>query len=438
MRWLLIFWIFVISAIAYLDRVNVSITGRAIATEFHLDNVQLGWMFSAFMIGYALFQAPAGRLADRIGPRITLTMGVVWWGVFTALITVLPANGSHLLFLLIAVRFALGIGEAVVYPASSCVVSAWIPSTERGVANGFIFSGVGFGAGVTPPLITYIMIHHGWRAAFWVSALLGLAAGAIWFILSRDTPQRHPWVSEHEKEQIRRGLPANSSGERTERLPWRLILSNRDIWAVTFSYFTYGYAAYIFFSWFFIYLNDVRGLNLRQSSYYAMLPFLAMALASPLGGWISDRLTEAYGKRAGRGAIAVVGIGLSAVFIALSTRVESAELASFILAGGAGALYLSQSSFWSVSADIGGRSAGSVSGFMNMGGQLGGALTGSLTPAIATHFGWNASFLVAAALCACGAAAWLIVGTGPQLSAQTSAQPVGSYSPEDQATRNSG
>jgi ACS family glucarate transporter-like MFS transporter len=84
-----------------------------------------------------------------------------------------------------------------------------------------------------------------------------------------------------------------------------------------------------------------------------------------------------------------------------------------VLAGGAGALYVSQSSFWSVSADIGKESAGSVSGFMNMGGQLGGALTASLTPAIASHFGWTASFLVAACMCVAGALAWLPVQPEP-------------------------
>jgi MFS transporter, ACS family, glucarate transporter len=140
-----------------------------------------------------------------------------------------------------------------------------------------------------------------------------------------------------------------------------------------------------------------------------MLPFLAMATGSLLGGWISDRLTKSYGKRVGRCGLAVFGIGLCAIFIALATQVASAQLASVVLAGGAGALYLSQSSFWSVSADIGGKSAGSVSGMMNMGGQLGGALTASLTPAIATHLGWTTSFLVAAGFCALGSLAWLVV-----------------------------
>jgi ACS family glucarate transporter-like MFS transporter len=417
-RWVLILWMFVVSAIAYLDRVNISIAGRAIAEEFHLNNIELGWVFSAFVLGYALFQAPGGRLADRLGPRAVLGLGVIWWGVFTCLITFLPPGITGLVAILIAVRFFLGMGEAVVYPASNCIVAAWIPSTERGLANGIIFTGVGFGAGLAPPLITFVMMHYGWRWSFWVSAMLGLIAGGIWFLVARDKPEQHPWISDEERSYIEAGLPVSEKGTATTQLPWTAILGNRHILMVTLSYFAYGYAAYIFFSWFFIYLNTVRGLDLRHSSYYTMLPFLAMAAGSLLGGWISDRLTKARGKRVGRCGLAAVSIGLCAIFIASGTQVSSAEVASVILAGGAGALYLSQSSFWSVTADLGGRSAGTVSGLMNMGGQIGGAVTASLTPAIANHFGWTASFLVAAALCALGAIAWLFVNPEATLSSE--------------------
>jgi ACS family glucarate transporter-like MFS transporter len=167
--------------------------------------------------------------------------------------------------------------------------------------------------------------------------------------------------------------------------------------------------AYIFFTWFFIYLNRVRGLDLKSSSYYGMLPFLAMATCSPLGGIISDRLTKRYGKRVGRGGIAGVSIALCAGFLALGPQAQDPRLASIVLAGGAGALYLSQSSFWSVTADLGGRSAGSVSGVMNMCNQLAGTLTASLTPWLAMHFGWSVPFYVAAALSLVGALAWLAV-----------------------------
>src|SRR6266496_500855 len=176
-RWLLIAWMFVISAVAYLDRVNLSIAGTAIEREFQIDHVRLGSVLSAFILGYAFFQAPGGRLADRFGPRRILLMGTLWWAVFTALTASIPANFRGALVTLITVRFLLGVGEAVVYPASNRLVASWIPSRERGLANGLIFAGVGAGAGVTPPLITYILLHHGWRWSFWISALIGLAAG---------------------------------------------------------------------------------------------------------------------------------------------------------------------------------------------------------------------------------------------------------------------
>jgi ACS family glucarate transporter-like MFS transporter len=410
-RWILIGWIFLLSAVGYLDRVNLSIAGGAIMREFSLDKVQLGWVQSAFVLGYAFFQAPAGRLADRIGPRKIIAWGVIWWGVFTVLITIVPTV-SAALWIVIAIRFGLGMGEAVVYPASNTIVASWIPSTERGVANGLIFMGVGFGAGVTSPLINYIVTQHSWRAAFWTSAVIGLAAGIVWYLISRDDPKQHPWVSESEATYIEAGLPPIEAGSHGGKLGWGQIFSNKDILAVTFSYFTYGYAAYIFFSWFFIYLSDVRGLNLKQSALWTMLPFMAMAAGSLGGGWISDVITRKYGKRNGRCMVAVVGIGLAALFIAIGTEVESVKTAVVVLAAGAGALYISQSSFWSVSADIGKKSAGSVSGVMNMGGQFGGALTASLTPFIGKHLGWNTSFLVAAGLCACGAAAWFFVNPG--------------------------
>lgn len=408
MRWLVIIWVFVVSAVAYLDRVNMSIAGRQIANEFHLDNVRLGWVFSAFVFGYALAQTPAGRLADWLGPRLTIAAGVIWWGIFTVSITFLSAGAAAALVIMMSARFLLGVGEAVVYPASNRLVAAWIPTGERGLANGIIFAGVGFGAGVTPPLITWLMLTYGWRSAFWASACIGLVTGLLWFIIARDTPAQHPWVTDSEAEYIASGLPANSRPD-APTLPWSFILKNSAVWLVSFSYFAYGYAAYIFFTWFFIYLSEARHLNLRQSAVYTVLPFIGMAIASPLGGVIADAITKRINKRAGRCGIAVIGMALAALFIAGAMAVTSATLASLMLAGGAGALYLSQSSFWSVSADIGGKSAGTVSGFMNMIGSFGGVTTASVTPLIARAWGWHASFLVAAALCAGGALAWIAV-----------------------------
>src|SRR5208337_4839510 len=125
-----------------------------------------------------------------------------------------------------------------------------------------------------------------------------------------------------------------------------------------------------------------------------------------------------------RCGIPVVCMGLSALFIALGTLVADARLASIVLAGGAGALYLSQSSFWSVTADIAGPSDGTVSGVMNMLGQFGGVVAPSLTPLLAKHFGWPAAFLVAAGLGVMGSLVWLAVNPERTLLREPAVAPV--------------
>jgi ACS family glucarate transporter-like MFS transporter len=421
-RWLLVFWLFVLSAVSYLDRVNISIASGSIEQAYHLNDIQLGKVFSSLVAGYALFQTLAGRLADRYGPRRVLAGGVVWWGVFTALTTMVPVNIAHALLVLIAVRFLLGAGEAVIYPAANQFVARWIPVRERGIANGWIFAGVGAGAGLTPPLITYLMTRYGWRSSFWVCAVIGLIAGIIWYLFARDTPEEHASVSSAELATIESGLTV-SADKVSMLVPWSKVLRSREVWAITVSYFCYGYVAWIFFAWFYRYLASVRGLDLKASAFYSMLPFLAMLVFCLVGGTANDRLTRWRGPRLGRCVLAAFAMVIASLFLAFGAEVQSARVASIVLAGGAGALYLSQSSFWSITADIAGRSAGSVSGFMNMGGQFGGVVTGSLTPWIAARYGWTASFLVAAALCLLGAFSWLLVDPLQTLTGDVGSQP---------------
>jgi ACS family glucarate transporter-like MFS transporter len=268
------------------------------------------------------------------------------------------------------------------------------------------------------------MLRYGWRSSFWVCAIIGFAAGAVWYVAARDTPDNHPGVSASELAFIRSGLTQSDSKSEPKNdlkplLPWGRVLQSKEVWALTVGYFCYGYVAWIFFSWFYRYLAKVRGLDLKASAFYTMLPFAAMLVGCLLGGVINDRLTKWKGPRIGRCGLALVALVIAGAFIALGSQVQSARLASFVLAGGAGALYLSQSSFWSVTADIAGASSGSVSAFMNMGCQLGAALTASLTPWIAARFGWTTSFLVAAALCLVSAASWLMIDPSRQLTLAT-------------------
>ncbi|HMF64619.1 MAG TPA: MFS transporter [Edaphobacter sp.] len=414
-RYLLAFWLFVLSGVAYLDRTNISIAGLQISAEYGLGNQRLGWIFSAFLIGYAGFQIPAGWLAVRFGPRIVLAFGVLWWGVATAITALLPSNISHAVMLLIGIRFALGAGESVIYPAANQFVARWVPLQERGFINGLIFAGVGAGSGLTPPLLTWLIMHHGWRAAFWFSAVVGLVVGAVWWWIARDTPEEHAGVSAAELRHIRDGLQVQSTatsdvpGASSKGVSWRAILHRRDLPALMVGYFSFGYIAWIFFSWFFLYMAQVRGFDLKSSARYSMLPFLSMTVCCLAGGALSDRLTRIWGLRVGRCGLASVSFLLTAVFLVLGSQVHSPQLAGVILAGGAGALYLAQSSFWSASVDIAGRNSAVFSSMVNMGAQIGGAVTASLTPVIALRYGWTTSFACAAALAVVGALCWMVV-----------------------------
>lgn len=408
LRWLVIFCTFIIAAVSYLDRNNISIAATSLQKEFGFSNVQLGGVFSAFILGYALTQPFAGRVADRFGASRAIAVAILWWSIFTAILPMIPAGIPGAMAVLLAVRFLLGVGEAVIFPASNRLVASWIPSRERGLANGLIFAGVGVGGGVAPPLITFIMLSHNWRWAFWLCALIGLAAGALWVLVVRNTPAENKHITPAEIAYIEAGLPVRGAAA-GPAVRWLDVMLNGHVAVLSLSYFCYGYVAYIFFTWFFKYLSDVRGLNLKSSALYATLPFIAMALASPLGGLVSDKLLHVVGKRAARCGVAGLSLLAASIFVLVATQVEDARVAALVLAGGAAALYCAQSAFWSISADMGGHSAGLVSGIMNMGSQLGGVCTASLTPVIANAFGWTASFVAAAAVCLVGAFAWIFV-----------------------------
>lgn len=410
-RYFLAFWLFILSGVAFLDRTNISITGLQISKEYGISNQQLGWIFSAFLIGYAAFQVPAGWLATRFGPRRVLTLGVLSWCAATALTALLPVGITQAILLLICIRLVLGAGESVIYPAANQFVARWVPLKERGITNGLILAGVGAGSGLTPPLLTWLIVSYNWRVAFWFSAVVGVAVCAVWWQTSRDTPEEHPAVSKLELQEIHDGLSYESSTPEAAApvISWRAILHRKDLPALMVGYFSFGYIAWIFFSWFFLYMAQVRRLDLKASAYYSMLPFLSMTVCCLAGGVFSDRLTERFGLRVGRCWLATVAMVATALFLVFGSQVHNPSLAGVILAAAAGALYISQSSYWSVSVDIAGPSTGVFSSLVNMGGQIGGAATASLTPWIALHYSWNASFAVAAVLAIVSALCWLTV-----------------------------
>lgn len=411
----LTFFIFLLAAISYLDRTNISIAGVQLMSEFGMTNQELGYVLSAFLAGYGLCQIPAGWLAKTYGPRKVLTWGLVWWGVLTAAMTLIVPSMANAFLLLLIVRFLLGVGEAVIYPGSNQFTATWIPTQERGKANGLIFAGTGTGGAVTAPFITWLMVSYGWREAFIVCAIIGFAAAMGWYIYARDTPEEHKSVNAGELAHIKAGLTGVRTGSSRIAVPWGRILGSKDIVLLNFAYFCFCWITFIFISWFFIYLKQARGLDLKSSAILTMLPFAMMVVGSISGGAIADALVKSRGSRVGRCLFSVFALVLAGGFLIVGSQVPGAIMATVLLALGAGAINFAQSAYWALAADFGGPHAGVVSGFMNMAGMLGGFLTSSATPWLQNHYGWTSVFFVGAGVALAGALAWLAINPGNRI-----------------------
>ena len=201
-RWRILFLLLLISIVTYIDRVNISVTARHMMPSLGLTDIQMGWIFSAFVLGYALFQVPGGWMGDRWGPRRVLTFAVIWWSIFTAFTAIAPtlplANLIGIMGSLMVVRFLIGIGEAAALPNFNRAVANWHPPRERGLSIGITIGGIGVGSALTPPVTAWIMVNYGWQTAFYAAGLLGLAIALLWYWYARDFPRQHPHVNEAE------------------------------------------------------------------------------------------------------------------------------------------------------------------------------------------------------------------------------------------------
>ena len=413
-RWLIVSLLFSISVVTYIDRVNISVTARQMMPALGLTDQEMGLIFSAFVVGYALFQIPGGWLGDRWGARLVLTMALIWWSLFTAFTAMAPASSlaaaTGILGALVMARFLLGMGEAVALPTFNRAVADWLPPHERGLGIGIAIGGIGVGAAITPPVTAWIMVNHGWHTAFYGSALLGMVLAAVWWILATDRPAQHRWVSYNARTE------GNLGDAPMRTIPWRSLRRTPTVWWLVLSYSCLGYVAYVYLSWFYLYLVTVRGFDVLQGGLFGAAPFLAMLLSCPLGGWATDRLALRHGVTSGRRLVGMVGMLAAALSIGIGALVESPYLAIAGLSMGAGWLYFTVGAFWSSTTDLSKAHAGSLSGLMNMGANLGGALSPTVTPWIAAQWGWGVSLEAAALIAFIGGLLWLRIDPGKGLA----------------------
>jgi MFS family permease len=384
--------------ITYMDRVNISSTVPVIQKELGFSMITVGWILSSFRWGYALFQIPGGWLGDRIGPRRALALIVTWWSVFTSATALAWSATSMAVF-----RFLFGMGEAGAFPIATRSLSRWMLPAERGFAQGVTHAGSRLGAALTPRIVVLLMIAYGWRVPFLVFGVLGLIWAAAWYWYYRDTPAEHSSVNAAERSLIETSLGGARSAT-TRSVPWRRILGSSTLWTLSLMYFCYAYCLSVYLDWFPKYLNDHRGFNLTQMSYYASLVLLAGTIGDLLGGWISDRWARLRGDlaRARRG-VAVAGFLLAAGAILPATFTTSPTASVWYTCLAIFGLETTVGVSWAIPLDIGGDYAGSVSSVMNTCGNIGGAISPALLAYLVRFYGWNVPFVVASALCVAAA-----------------------------------
>lgn len=419
-RWVILSLLFLISVITYVDRVNISVAARQMMPALGLTEIQMGQVFSAFVLGYALCQIPGGWLGDQWGARRVLTLAVIWWSLFTALTAVAAViplvDLLGVLGSLICVRFLIGVGEAAALPNFNRAVANWLGPHERGLGIGIAIGGIGVGSALAPPVTAWLMVNYGWQSAFYIAGGLGLFIAALWFFYATDRPAQHPRVNAAEAALIRTG-GASSRASDAGTVPWQAFARTPTVWWLVGSYTCLGYVAYIYMSWFYLYLVNVRGFSVLRGALFASAPFIAITILCPLGGWITDRVAHRFGVNCGRAYVGGTGMGLAALAILLGAFIEAPLLAICLLSMGAGFLYFTVGAYWSSTVDLSKRHAGTLSGLMNTGANIGGSLSPTLTPWLADQFGWSAALGTAAGIALLGGIMWLWIRPGDGLTA---------------------
>lgn len=395
--------IFALAVITYLDRLCISAAAPAIMREFDFSPSQMGYVFSAFTLAYAVFEVPSGWLGDRYGARLALTRIVLWWSAFTAL------TGAAIGFWsLLAVRFLFGAGEAGAFPNIARSVSRWFPEAEQGRSLSVAFIGLAVGAAVSTPLVFGLVAWAGWRWAFVIFGAAGVAWAVAWYRRFRDRPEDHPAVNEAELRLIRAG---RAEGGDAPPVPWKRLLGSANLAFVCGMYFAYGYGLYFYITWLPTYLLKARGFSPAYAGLLASLPWAVSVAGFWFGGWVTDYLARrTRSLKLARCGVGAAGYAGSALALPLVARIEADVPAALLLAAAFCLQTVTISAAWAVCLDVGRRYAGVVTGFMNTVGNLGGALAPLVVGYSVERLGsWTLPFDVMAGVFAVGGVMWLLV-----------------------------
>lgn len=405
---------FSLSLLLYVDRICISAAEGPISRELGLRPEQMGWVMSAFALGYALFQAPSGWLADRFGPRLILTGVVIFWSLFTGLTA--AAMG---LMSLIVIRFLFGVGEAGAFPGIARALYAWIPVHERGLVQGINFSGGRLGAAFALPVMGVLVDSVGWRGSFVLLMLIGFTWAIAWYLWFRNDPADHPGMSAEELAYItaHRQPAAQTPGDDPSLAS---LAHSRNLYLLSLQYFCSNFTFFFCLTWLFPHLKQTYQLTSMHAGFLAAAPFVAGALGNWFAGWLVDTIYRKGAWTSSRRWPAVAGFALAAVGVVGCAQAESAIASVVCLSIAVFGADMTLAPSWSACIDVGRGRAGVVSGVMNMTGNLGSFLTGIAFPYLHSWTGSGQTFFyVAAALNLVAMTTWFGIHPEKSLEARS-------------------
>jgi len=373
-RYYAVLGMFLLSLLLYIDRICISVAKDPIAGDLALSDKAMGWVLSAFALGYALFQVPSGMMADRFGPRKVLTIIVTAWSAMTAL-TGLAWNYLSML----SFRFLFGMGEAGAFPGMSRAIFSWIPLRERGFVFGLNFSGSRLGAAFALPVVAMMIEGIGWRSTFFVLGAIGLVWALLWWLSFRDRPEDHPGLTDEERAHI---LENRQEGKLAEKEPLQRSewLGSKNMRLAVVQYFCSNFTFFFALTWLFPHLKQTYNLGTVEAGWYSVAPFIAGAIGNWLaGGWI-DRIYRKGSWDLSRKLPAMVGFALAAIGMVGSLFMETPAAAVAMLSLAILGADMTLPPSWTLCVDIGKSNSGAISGTMNMAGNVGSFLTALAFP----------------------------------------------------------
>ena len=424
-RWKFFWLLAAMAFLSYALRQDIQVAGQFMMPALGIDEVQMGWIYAAFPLGYAIGQLPGGMLGERFGARRVLAILGVMWLLTSVATGFLPGffagSVAAVIGVLLVVRFLVGLVHAPIFPVQAVAIAAWFPVGHWGLPTSLSSAGLTLGAAATQPLVAAAMIAWGWQSAFYIYIPFGVLLFLWWWWYATDDPAVHPGVAPAELALIRAGRKALDGVPAEEKGAWFRLLGNRDTLLLAVAYFSMNVVFYLFFTWFLHYLVKVRGFSLLENGgWLAALPWLTGCFAAVLGGWTCDVLCARLGPRLGCRIPGACGMAATAVFLIVGLHVDNAYLAVALMSLCFASTQFTEAAFWEAQTFLAPAHAGSGTGIMNTGANVAGFIVGPLVPWLAVNqgLGWVPTLGGAAGFALLSSVLWLFVRADMPLSAK--------------------